>query len=281
MAAMTDAAGAAFADLVRIMRVLRAPDGCPWDREQTLQSLRPFVLEETYELLDALDRHDLDGLREELGDFLYEAVFLAQIAEEAGHFSIADAVAGIAAKLVRRHPHVFTADGQPLTGTDITTAEVRRRWEDLKADERARKGRTDESALRGVPASMPALLRAYELTARAAAVGFDWTSPGDVLDKIDEEVREVRGAAAAADPAALEDEVGDLLFAIANYARKLGVEPEAALRGATRKFQQRFTRMEALARSDGTTLAALSLDAQNALWDRVKEEAASSGASAR
>ena len=149
MAAMTDAAGAAFDDLVRIMRVLRAPDGCPWDREQTLQSLRPFVLEETYELLDALDRNDLDGLREELGDFLYEAVFLAQIAEEAGHFSIADAVAGIAAKLVRRHPHVFTADGQPLAGTDITTNEVRRRWEDLKAEERAQKGRTDESALRG------------------------------------------------------------------------------------------------------------------------------------
>ena len=273
---MAETAGARFDDLVRIMRALRAPGGCPWDREQTLQSLRPFVLEETYELLDALDRQDLDGLREELGDFLYEAVFLAQIAEEAGHFSIADAVEGIARKLVRRHPHVFTPEGQPLAESDaITTAEVRRRWEDLKADERAATGRTEESALRGVPVSMPALLRAYELTARAAAVGFDWTTPGEVLDKIDEEVREVRGAAATASPEALEDEVGDLLFAIANYARKLGVEPEAALRGATRKFQQRFTRMEDLARTDGRSFAALTPEAQNALWDRVKASEAS------
>ena len=279
---MTEAAGARFDDLVRIMRVLRAPGGCPWDREQTLQSLRPFVLEETYELLDALDRQDLDGLREELGDFLYEAVFLAQIAEEAGHFSIADAVEGIARKLVRRHPHVFTPEGQPLAESDaITTAEVRRRWEDLKADERAAKGRTEESALRGVPGSMPALLRAYELTARAAAVGFDWSTPGDVLDKIDEEVREVRAAAATTSPEALEDELGDLLFAIANYARKLGVEPEAALRGATRKFQRRFIRMEDLSRAEGRPFASLSLEAQNALWDRVKEEAAATDASGR
>jgi ATP diphosphatase len=279
---MTEAAGARFDDLVRIMRVLRAPGGCPWDKEQTLQSLRPFVLEETYELLDALDRQDLDGLREELGDFLYEAVFLAQIAEEAGHFSIADAVEGIARKLVRRHPHVFTPEGQPLAESDaITTAEVRRRWEDLKADERAAKGRIEESALRGVPASMPALLRAYELTARAAAVGFDWSTPGDVLDKIDEEVREVRAAAATTSPEALEDELGDLLFAIANYARKLGVEPEAALRGATRKFQGRFTRMEDLSRAEGRPFASLSLEAQNALWDRVKEEAAATDASGR
>jgi MazG family protein len=279
---MTEAAGARFDDLVRIMRALRAPGGCPWDREQTLQSLRPFVLEETYELLDALDRQDLDGLREELGDFLYEAVFLAQIAEDAGHFSIADAVEGIAKKLVRRHPHVFTPEGQPLAEADaITTAEVRRRWEDLKADERAARGRTDESALRGVPAAMPALLRAYELTARAAAVGFDWTTPGDVLDKIDEEVREVRAAAVDGAPEALEEEVGDLLFAVANYARKLGVEPEAALRAATRKFQDRFTRMEALARAGGAAFASLSLEAQNALWDRVKEETAASDASAR
>ncbi len=278
---MADAPGAAFDELVRIMRALRAPGGCPWDREQTLESLRPFVLEETYELLDALDRQDIDGLREELGDFLYEAVFLAQIAEDAGHFSIADAVDGIARKLVRRHPHVFTPEGRPLgQGADITTGEVRRRWEDLKAVERAGQGEAETSALDGVPASLPALLRAYELTARAAAVGFDWVRPADVLDKIDEEVREVR-AASAGPRGALEDEVGDLLFAIANYARKLGVEPEAALRTAAVKFQQRFTRMEQLARADGTTLASLSLDDQNALWDRVKAErrAAPTGAS--
>lgn len=268
---MATAPGTAFDELVRIMRTLRAPGGCPWDREQTLQSLRPFVLEETYELLDALDRHDLDGLREELGDFLYEAVFLAQIAEEAGHFSIADAVDGIARKLVRRHPHVFTADGRPLAeGSDISTGEVRRRWEDLKAGERSAAGTPEKSALDGVPVVLPALLRAYELTARAAAVGFDWTSPEDVLDKIDEEVREVRTAVERGERAAVEDEIGDLLFAIANYARKLGVEPEAALRAASTKFHGRFTRMEQLARASGTTLASLPLEAQNALWDRVK-----------
>jgi MazG family protein len=280
---MADAPGAAFDELVRIMRALRAPGGCPWDREQTLQSLRPFVLEETYELLDTLDRQDIDGLREELGDFLYEAVFLAQIAEDAGHFSIADAVDGIARKLVRRHPHVFTPEGRPLAeGADITTGEVRRRWEDLKAVERAGKGEAETSALDGVPVTLPALLRAYELTARAAAVGFDWVRATDVLDKIDEEVREVRAAADGVHEA-LEDEVGDLLFAIANYARKLGVEPEAALRTAAAKFQQRFTRMEQLARADGTTLASLSLDDQNALWERVKAErrAASTAASDR
>jgi MazG family protein len=274
---MAGAAGASFDDLVRIMRTLRAPGGCPWDREQTLQSLRPFVLEETYELLDALDRGDLDSLREELGDFLYEAVFLAQIAEEAGHFSIADAIDGVARKLVRRHPHVFTPEGRPLADTPgISTDEVRRRWEDLKSAERARAGTPEKSALDGVPGTLPALLRAFELTARAAAVGFDWVRPEDVLDKIDEEAREVRRAAAAAigTSPALEEEVGDLLFAIANYARKLGVEPEAALRRASAKFHRRFTRMEQLARAGGVTLPALSLEAQNALWERVKAEAA-------
>jgi MazG family protein len=255
---MATAPGTAFDELVRIMRALRAPGGCPWDREQTLQSLRPFVLEETYELLDALDRQDLTGLREELGDFLYEAVFLAQIAEDAGHFSIADAVDGIARKLVRRHPHVFTPDGRPLSeASDLSTGEVTRKWEDLKAAERSAAGTPEKSALDGVPVVLPALLRAYELAARAAAVGFDWIRPDDVLDKIEEEVREVRVAATSDSPAAVEDEIGDLLFAIANYARKLGVEPEAALRAASTKFQRRFT-----------------LEAQNALWDRVKAEAA-------
>jgi ATP diphosphatase len=202
-------------------------------------------------------------------------VFLAQIAEEAGHFSIGDAVDGIARKLVRRHPHVFTPDGRPLAeGSGISTDEVRRRWEDLKADERAAAGTPEKSALDGVPAVLPALLRAYELTARAAAVGFDWTRPADVLDKIDEEVREVRAAVDSGSAVAVEEEVGDLLFAIANFARKLGVEPEAALRAASTKFHARFTRMEQMARADGTALAALPLDAQSALWDRVKVEAA-------
>jgi MazG family protein len=273
---MPTPAADSFDHLVRIMRALRAPGGCPWDREQTLQSLRPYVLEETYELLDALDQGDLDGLREELGDFLYEAVFLAQIAEEAGH-SIADAVNGIAQKLVRRHPHVFTPDGIPLAEAPeaMTSGEVVKKWEDLKAAERGAAGKAPKTILSGVPRSMPALLRAYEMTARAATVGFDWTKP-DVVAKIHEELAEIAEArAAAAGPAdtdALEDELGDLLFACANYARKLGVEPEAALRRAADKFQGRFTRMETRAIADGTRLADLTLDQQNALWDAIKRD---------
>lgn len=262
-----------FDHLVRIMRALRAPGGCPWDREQTFQSLRPFVLEETYELLDAIDRGDLDGLREELGDFLYEAVFLAQIAEEAGHFSIADAVDGIAAKLVRRHPHVFTPDGTPLAEAPPMSADdVVRKWEDLKAAERRSTGQPAKTLLSGIPRSMPALLRAYEMAARAATVGFDWTTPDDVVEKIHEELGEVAAARASGTPLALEDEVGDLLFAVSNYARKLGVEPEAALRRASDKFQARFTAMEGRASAAGRRLADHTLDEQNALWDAVKRD---------
>ncbi|HUU35678.1 MAG TPA: nucleoside triphosphate pyrophosphohydrolase, partial [Vicinamibacterales bacterium] len=246
--------GTRFDELVRIMRALRAPGGCPWDREQTLGSLRPFVLEETYELLDALDRNDIGSLQEELGDVLYEAVFLAQIAEEAGHFSIGDAIDGIAKKLVRRHPHVFTPDGVPLAeaAPGLSASEVVTKWEDLKAAERGAEGRVEKSILNGVPKTLPALLRAYETCARAATVGFDWDGPGDVLDKMEEELHELRVAVRdrAAQPAAVEDELGDLLFAFANYARKLGVEPEAALRRAADKFQGRFAAMEHLAEAD-------------------------------
>ena len=268
--------GARFDDLVRIMRALRAPGGCPWDREQTVQSLRPFVLEETYELLDALDRGDLTSLREELGDVLYEAVFLAQIAEEAGHFSIGDAIEGTAKKLVRRHPHVFTPDGVPRAdgGPGMSSGEVVSKWEDLKAAERGVEGRVETSILSGVPKTLPALLRAYETCERAATVGFDWAAATDVLDKMDEELLELRVAMRdrATDPVAVEDELGDLLFAFANYARKLGVEPESALRRAADKFQSRFEAMERLAGADGVALKSLSLDEQNALWHRVKSE---------
>lgn len=281
---MSEHAGAAFTRLVDIMRALRAPGGCAWDREQTLHTLRPFVLEETYELLEAIDHGDMAALREELGDFLFEAVFLARIAEESGHFSIDDAVQGIADKLVRRHPHVFAPDGRPLAevsgGTALTAQDVVRRWEDLKAEERAASTATgapsapSRTILGGVPRTLPSLLRAYEMSARAAAVGFDWSRPDDVVAKIEEEVREVAEALqrTSPDPRHVEEELGDMLFAVANLARKLSIEPEAALRVANDKFQSRFTAMETLARDEGRPLSTLSLDEQEALWQRVKRE---------
>jgi MazG family protein len=266
---MADTAAARFQRLVDIMRTLRSPHGCPWDREQTLSSLRPYVLEETYELLDALDRGDLVALQEELGDFLYEAVFLAQIAEEAGHFSIGDAVQAITDKLIRRHPHVFTKDGRPLADgrEQMTSDAVVQKWEDLKAGERKTAGTPEKTILSGVPRTLPALLRAHELSSRAAAVGFDWVTPGDVIDKIEEEIAELKAAARdEQDPRRVEEELGDALFALTNLARKLGVEPEAALRMANDKFQRRFEGVERAARSRGRSLQQLTLEEMEALW---------------
>jgi MazG family protein len=270
---MTETPGSRFDRLVAVMRTLRSPHGCAWDREQTLRSLRPYVLEETYELLEALDREDAAALREELGDFLYEAVFLAQIAEEDGQFSIGDAIQAIVDKLVRRHPHVFTPDGRPLAEAHdaLTPDAVVRKWEDLKATERQAAGTPEKTILSGVPRALPSLLRAYELSARAAAVGFDWAHAGDVLAKIEEEVAELRRAAQdERDPRRVEEELGDALFALTNLARKLGVEPEAALRRANDKFQRRFDGMERAASAQGTTLRALTLEQMEALWREQK-----------
>jgi MazG family protein len=271
---MSDTPGVQFDRLVAVMRTLRGPHGCPWDREQTLSSLRPYVLEETYELLDALDRGDAPALREELGDFLFEAVFLAQIADEAGHFSIADAVASIIDKLVRRHPHVFTPDGRPLADVrDVMTADaVVKKWEDLKAGERQAAGEAEKTILSGVPRTLPSLLRAYELSARAAAVGFDWASADDVIEKIEEEVTELaRAVHEERDAKRVEEELGDAFFALANLARKLGIEPEGALRVANDKFQRRFTGMERAVTDSGRTLRQLSLAEMEALWQREKQ----------
>jgi MazG family protein len=271
---MPDSAGARFDRLVEIMRALRAPDGCPWDREQTHASLRPFVLEETYEVLDAIESGNPDTLREELGDFLYEAVFLAQISEEAGHFSIADAVQSICDKLVRRHPHVFarhTADGAPLTSQQVVE-----KWETMKARERAgdtTARRATKTTLSGVPKTLPSLLRAYEISARAAAVGFDWARPADVIEKIEEEVAEVRReveSGATGDLSRAEEEMGDLLFAIANLSRKLAIEPEAALRRANDKFTRRFEAMERALMDRGRSFGDVSLAEMEEEWQRVK-----------
>lgn len=276
---MDETAGTRFDRLVAIMRALRAPDGCPWDREQTLASLRPFVLEETYEVLEAIESGSPAALREELGDYLYEAVFLAQISEEAGQLSIADAIDAICDKLVRRHPHVFARmEGD----ASITSGQVIERWETMKARERAGEGRdpvTPKTTLSGVPKTMPSLLRAYEISARAAAVGFDWVRAEDVLDKIDEEVAEVRheidtlrpGSGQAGHLSRAEEEMGDLLFAIANLSRKLGIEPEAALRRANDKFTRRFDALERAFAARGRALADATLQEMEDEWQRIKE----------
>src|SRR6266850_4197652 len=271
---MSENVGEKFERLVEIMRALRAPGGCPWDREQTHASLRPFVLEETYELLEALDAGNVAELREELGDYLYEAIFLAQISEEAGDFTIGDAIDGIRTKLVRRHPHVFAREAEDQ---EITTGQVIERWETMKARERADQGKPDnapeKTTLSGVPKSLPSLLRAYEISARAAAVGFDWAKPEDVLDKIEEEVAEVRHeveSGATGHLSRAEEEMGDLLFAITNLSRKLGIEPEAALRRANEKFTKRFDAMERSFAERGQILSDVPLDAMEEEWQRVK-----------
>lgn len=269
---MAETAGARFDRLVDIMRVLRSPEGCPWDREQNVETLRPFVLEETYEVLEAIDRQDRDALREELGDFLFEAVFLAQICAEEGSFDIGDSITSIANKLIRRHPHVFTPEGEPLGNTSITSREVKERWEAIKVRERNGAKQAQRTLLSGVPRTMPALLRAYELSMRAATVGFDWAAAGDVLDKIDEEVRELREAVtnAGARSAHAEEEFGDLLFALANLARKIGLEPESALRKANDKFQRRFEGVERRVHADGRELPQLTLEEMEAHWQAIK-----------
>jgi len=258
--------GDRFNHLVEIMRTLRSPDGCPWDREQTLRSLRPFLLEETYEALEAIDAGSMDDVREELGDLLFEVVFLAQVCEEDGAFSVADAIDTVAAKLVRRHPHVFGEAGK-LRSAD----EVLDRWQELKRDERARAGAASKSVLQGVPKTLPGLLRAYEYGSRAATTGFDWEQAADVVAKIREEVDEIGEALGPSpDPVRVEEEIGDLLFAIANLSRKLGVEPEGALRRANDKFASRFMELERRMSEKGVDMKQAGLEALEDEWRAVK-----------
>ena len=265
-----DAAGR-FQQLVEIMRTLRSEHGCAWDRQQTLKTLRPFVLQETYELLDALDRDDYGALESELGDFLFEAVFLAQICEEEGRFSIADSIKSIADKLIRRHPHIFDVEGK----ANLTPKEVKQQWEEIKAKERKDAGEAGKTVLSGVPRSMPSLLRAYELSTRAAQVGFDWPTTEDVIDKVEEEIAELRDAVSTqgATSREAEEEFGDLLFSLVNVARKLGIEPEAALRVANDKFQRRFDHLERGMKADGHKFRDLNLQQLETYWQRAKKSA--------
>jgi MazG family protein len=266
-------------ELLAIMERLRGVDGCPWDRVQTFASIAPYTVEESYEVADAIERGDMAHLKDELGDLLFQVVFHARIAEEGGHFDFDAVAAAICDKLVRRHPHVF-GDGPAIgIGGAVTAAIQSVAWEEIKARERAAAA---TSALDGVPLALPALMRAFKLSRRAARVGFDFERPQETADKVAEELAEVREAAdlAAADSdrgidtgATLRkvfEEVGDLLFAAANLARKLDVDAEAALRAANVKFERRFRGMERLAAQRGEDFESLSLAAQEALWQEVK-----------
>lgn len=266
------AAAQAFTRLLDIVAALLAPDGCPWDREQTIDSLKPFVLEETYEVIEAIDAHDHGALCEELGDFVFEAVFLAQLESEAGHFTIADSLKSIADKLVRRHPHVFAKEAgeAPLDSAE----HVRTRWEEIKAQERGGSA-TPKTLLSGIAPALPALLRAYHIGTRAASVGFEWSTTRDVVAKIQEEIdelREVVDAPDTVDQARAEEEMGDLLFSIAQLSRRLGIEPETALRKADDKFTRRFGTLEQSVANSGRTMKDMTLDELEAEWQRLKSQ---------
>ena len=259
--------------LLDIMARLRDREsGCPWDLEQSFATIAPYTIEEAYEVADAIDRNDLPALKDELGDLLLQVVFHAQMAAEQGAFGFADVAATIADKMVRRHPHVFADEQQH------DAAGVLRSWEEIKRAERAGAGDTDASALAGIARGLPEWLRATKLQQRAARVGFDWPSPAPVIDKLHEEIDEVRVefAAVAADPGdpsaqdRLEDEIGDLLFVCANLARHAKVDVGSALRRANAKFERRFRAIEQLAQADGMRLQDLPLDAQERYWVRAK-----------
>src|SRR5688572_3501274 len=250
-----------FDDLVRLMTRLRGPDGCPWDRKQTLPDLKPYVIEESYEVVDAIDQGNRAALAEELGDLLLQAVFIAEMTREEGTFDIYDSITAIHDKLVRRHPHVFG----DVVANDADQVLVN--WEKLKQDERKAE---NKSVLSGVPQAMPALLKASRLTEKAARVGFDWRRTEDVFDKLDEEMTELREAVAEGNAEHVHEEIGDLLFTIANIARKVNVNPEEALQSTNRKFMRRFEAMETRVREGDQNLDQLALEEMDRLWDEAK-----------
>jgi len=267
----SDPTGSAFVEFVALIARLRAPGGCPWDREQTHRSLKPMTIEEAYEVLEAIDSGDDEHLAEELGDLLLQVVFHSAIAAEEGRFTIDDVVAAVADKMVRRHPHVFGDHKADTPG------EVLRNWEALKTAERRAAGkdeRGESSMMDGVSKSLPALMEAFQMTTKAGRVGFDWPSAAGALEKLDEEAQELKTEASRASPAApaVEEEVGDILFAAVNVARKLGVDPESALKVANRKFRRRFRHVEERLRERGKTPAQSDLEEMDALWNEAKKE---------
>lgn len=257
-----DPAMTPFEELVSIMARLRSPGGCPWDREQTHQTLRPYLIEEAYEVLDALDNGGDGDFREELGDLLLQVVFHAQIANEEKRFDIHDVARAINDKLVRRHPHVF-GDTRADTADEVLT-----NWEQIKREEKGDEGR--KSVLDGLPAGMPALLRAYRIQEKVARVNFDWDDVKEVLEKVGEEIVELRGALEQGDRAKIEEEMGDLLFSLVNLSRHLKVPPEDALRMSNDKFIRRFRYIEAALELKGESLERATFEELDALWDEAK-----------
>jgi MazG family protein len=258
-------AGERFERLVQIMARLRSPDGCPWDRQQTFDTIKPYLLEETYEVLDAIDARDWRALAEELGDLLLQSVFFAQMASEQRLFSIEDSLDAIVEKLVRRHPHVF-ADGAANT-----PEEVKRRWDEIKAAESQEKGRASGRLLHGVPRSQPALAEALQISSKVARVGFDWPGADQVLAKLHEELDELaRARTGEARSEAVQNEIGDILFVIVNIARHLNVDPEQALRKTNAKFRRRFGYLEERLAAVGKSLAETPLDEMEVLWQEAK-----------
>ena len=255
-----------FEDLVAIMNRLREPGGCPWDREQTYATLRGYLVEECYEVVDALDRADLPALCEELGDLLFQIVFLARLASEDGAFAATDVVEGIAAKMVRRHPHVFGG------GTVADAAEVLVRWEEIKKVEKKDAGKSDAevSVLAGIPPALPALVKAQRLGTKAARVGFDWREDEDVLAKLDEETAELRIAVASGEREAIREEIGDAMFTVAMLARRLDVDADEALAAANAKFHARFVLVEDELRRLDIPIEDADLALMDRLWNEAK-----------
>jgi MazG family protein len=278
-------AAAGFARLVEIMARLRAPGGCPWDREQNFDTIKPYLLEETYEVLDAIDQRDWSGLAEELGDLILQAVFFAQMASEEGRFDIVDSLEAINSKLVRRHPHVF-ADGDAQTSADVL-----RRWDEIKAQEKIDKAKAaaetapapPKGLLAGVPRNLPALVEASQISSRAAKSGFDWDNLAQVVAKLHEELAEleaartqtpdaIAGAIPEAVPASIEGELGDLLFVVVNMARFLKVDPEQALRKTNAKFRRRFEHVERGLEARGKTPRQSDIGEMEDLWQEAKRK---------
>ncbi len=256
-----------FARAVAIMAQLRAPGGCPWDREQTFDSIRRYTLEEAYEVLDAIERKDWSGLKDELGDLLLQVLFYAEMAQEEKLFTLQDVTDNLSEKLIRRHPHVF-ANREGVA----TSAQVIQNWEEIKKSERANTAKERaKSLLDDVPRSLPALMEASKLGSKAASVGFDWKEAAPVFDKLQEELDELRQAMASGEKKAQEEELGDVLFTVVNLARKLGVQSEFALRASNTKFRRRFASMESSV-SEASPITELGAEKLETLWNRAKAE---------